>query len=367
VELPVYAADRVGIYYKTTNEYQYELKDHLGNVRAVIKKGTTAGTTEILQMTDYYPYGYTIITAGANGYRFGYQGQYAEKDAATGWNEFDLRMYDSRIGRWLSVDPEGEFYSPYLGMGNDPVNSVDPTGGTIWDYIKAWVGAKLYGTSVNTWIDGKTGRKYYTYIGAEVIDGKSIVTLHRVLDKKVRPVAALNLKGTVGLQAGFKIGNPIIAGKVEANAFAFQMFDSKIDLITGKTENDKQSLFNSNYTGIKTESGGALELTVGGKNIVNPKFKYKYIVKNGYNRPYVQDGSGHWDNEVQFSTKESFGPDLFDPTTSGGKPLPLTPSARTSIKTGIKASHDRVVLNAGMAFKAILGFEANLDIGFELY
>jgi RHS repeat-associated protein len=128
-EQPVYAADRVGIYYKTTNEYQYELKDHLGNVRAVIKKGATAGTTEILQMTDYYPYGYTIVTAGVNGYRFGYQGQYAEKDQLTGWNEFDLRMYDSRIGRWLSVDPDGQFYSPYIGMGNEPIKNTDPDGG----------------------------------------------------------------------------------------------------------------------------------------------------------------------------------------------------------------------------------------------
>jgi RHS repeat-associated protein len=93
------------------------------------KKGATAGTTEILQMTDYYPYGYTIVTAGANGYRYGYQGQYAEKDGATGWNEFDLRMYDSRIGRWLSVDPKGEFYSPYVGMGNEPVSTTDPDGG----------------------------------------------------------------------------------------------------------------------------------------------------------------------------------------------------------------------------------------------
>lgn len=159
-EQPVYAADRVGIYYKTTNEYQYELKDHLGNVRAVIKKGATAGTAEILQMTDYYPYGYTIITAGPNSYRFGYQGQYAEKDAAIGWNEFDLRMYDSRIGRWLSVDPEGQYSSPYIGMGNDPVNNTDSDGG--------WTGpedrAKSFAKDVNgTAYELKGGRWGVSY------------------------------------------------------------------------------------------------------------------------------------------------------------------------------------------------------------
>jgi len=54
-------------------------------------------------------------------YRFGYQGQYSEENETTGWNEFDLRMYDKRFGRWLSPDPYGQFYSPYVAMGNNPV------------------------------------------------------------------------------------------------------------------------------------------------------------------------------------------------------------------------------------------------------
>jgi len=37
-------------------------------------------------------------------------------------------MYDGRIGRWLSVDPKGQFSSPYEGMGNNPVTGNDPTG-----------------------------------------------------------------------------------------------------------------------------------------------------------------------------------------------------------------------------------------------
>jgi RHS repeat-associated protein len=45
-------------------------------------------------------------------YRFGYQEQYSEENETTGWNEFDLRMYDKRFGRWLSPDPYGQFYSP---------------------------------------------------------------------------------------------------------------------------------------------------------------------------------------------------------------------------------------------------------------
>jgi RHS repeat-associated protein len=62
-------------------------------------------------------------------YRYGYQGKFSEKDATTGQQEFQLRNYDARIGRWLVPDPEGQFASPYLAMGNTPHMSVDPTGG----------------------------------------------------------------------------------------------------------------------------------------------------------------------------------------------------------------------------------------------
>jgi hypothetical protein len=38
-------------------------------------------------------------------------------------------MYDPLIGRWLGADPYRQFASPYVGMGNDPVNLIDPDGG----------------------------------------------------------------------------------------------------------------------------------------------------------------------------------------------------------------------------------------------
>ncbi|WP_083253437.1 RHS repeat-associated core domain-containing protein [Flavivirga aquatica] len=43
-------------------------------------------------------------------YRYGYQGEYAEKEPeiGSGINSFQLRLYDSRIGRWISPDPYGE-------------------------------------------------------------------------------------------------------------------------------------------------------------------------------------------------------------------------------------------------------------------
>jgi RHS repeat-associated protein len=62
-------------------------------------------------------------------YRYGYQGQYSEENETTAWNEFELRMYDARFGRWISPDPYGQFASPYLAMGNRPHIGSDPDGG----------------------------------------------------------------------------------------------------------------------------------------------------------------------------------------------------------------------------------------------
>ncbi len=130
--------DRIGEYLPTVSPaiYAYELKDHLGNVRAVVAQSSTSYT--VRTSADYYPFG-GVINPGGTTYRFDYQGQFSEKDPETGWNAFALRMYDSRIGRWLQYDQAGQFYSPYLGMGDNPVSGIDSTGG-----FDTWFGAFLY-------------------------------------------------------------------------------------------------------------------------------------------------------------------------------------------------------------------------------
>jgi RHS repeat-associated protein len=86
----------------------------------------------VTQATDYGVWGDVLREQKTEEttYRFGYQGEYAERDEETGWNHFELREYDPVIGRWTATDPAGQFWSPYNGMGNNPVNGVDPDGST---------------------------------------------------------------------------------------------------------------------------------------------------------------------------------------------------------------------------------------------
>jgi RHS repeat-associated protein len=87
----------------------------------------------IVQEQHQYAFGAPLpglsYAVGTKRYRYGYQGQYAEHDEETGFESFQLRLYNSRVGRWMSYDPEGQYDSPYVGMGNNPVSGVDPDGG----------------------------------------------------------------------------------------------------------------------------------------------------------------------------------------------------------------------------------------------
>ena len=98
----------------------------------VIEHSNSADKLEILSWADYYPFGEVMRESCNNDYRYGYQGENAERDRETGWTSFDLRQYDAKIGRWLSTDPKRQYASPYVGMGNDPANAIDPDGGSAW-------------------------------------------------------------------------------------------------------------------------------------------------------------------------------------------------------------------------------------------
>ncbi|HLX91558.1 MAG TPA: RHS repeat-associated core domain-containing protein, partial [Puia sp.] len=98
----------------------------------------------IIEEDHYYPFGLKIAGISSqklgnsnegtldNKYRF--QGDFSEEEDYTSWNEFDLRMYNPQIGRWNQQDPFDQFATPYVAMGNDPINYADPGGGISFDF-----------------------------------------------------------------------------------------------------------------------------------------------------------------------------------------------------------------------------------------
>ncbi len=111
--------------------------------------GTGAGIAkaEAQSMADYYAHGSLMPGRnyfGSPAYRYGYQGAFAESDPETGKNSFELRNYDGLLGRWSTIDPYRQYHSPYMGMGNNPINFVDPNGG--WDNPIYGIFGNLLGT-----------------------------------------------------------------------------------------------------------------------------------------------------------------------------------------------------------------------------
>jgi RHS repeat-associated protein len=165
-ELPIYGASRLGIYYRSSETSVYQLTDHLGSVRAIISKnGNNAAA--LVGNTDYYPFGMPMPNRqvrSAYGYRYEYQGQ--EKDPETGKEAFQLRLWDGRIGRWLTTDPKRYHFSPYLGMGNNPIIFVDPDGGRPTPYEAALMAANVYDRNVELdggWARSTINNKYNHY------------------------------------------------------------------------------------------------------------------------------------------------------------------------------------------------------------
>jgi RHS repeat-associated protein len=158
IEYPIDGGgNRLGTYYRQSGEYVYEMRDHLGNVRAVVTTNGSSGTN-VLMYNDYYPFG--MVLRNANTYRYGYQGQYAEADPETGLNSFSLRMYDPTIGRWLTTDPNGQYSSPYTGMGNDPVDVTDPTGGEGTDFFQNRADGSIFWSYDNVQLKDSADFKY---------------------------------------------------------------------------------------------------------------------------------------------------------------------------------------------------------------
>ncbi|MBO9571606.1 MAG: hypothetical protein J7497_05280 [Chitinophagaceae bacterium] len=114
----------------------YFLKDHLGNVRAMVQEDGT-----LLEETHYYPFGLVqrgISTQGsgalANKKKYnGKEEQRQEFADGSGleWLDYGARMMDNQIGRWNMIDKKSEMYfatSPYVYALNQPTNAIDPDG-----------------------------------------------------------------------------------------------------------------------------------------------------------------------------------------------------------------------------------------------
>ncbi len=103
----------------------------LFNLEATSKNG---GRAE--KVLDYYSFG-SIMPGrsyqGSEEYRYGFNGMEKDDEIKGNGNSYDFgaRIYDARVGRWLSVDPMAGRYPSFTPFGfaaNNPIFYLDPNG-----------------------------------------------------------------------------------------------------------------------------------------------------------------------------------------------------------------------------------------------
>jgi RHS repeat-associated protein len=142
----------VATFYLNRGRKVYELKNHLGNVLAVVsdvKLGVSTSSLvdyyigDVVEMTDYEPFGMQLASrhwVSGSGYRFGFNGKESDDE----WNgegnmvDFGARVYDSRLGRWFAIDPFVQDYpshSPYNYALNNPIFNIDHGGKDVFSFL----------------------------------------------------------------------------------------------------------------------------------------------------------------------------------------------------------------------------------------
>jgi RHS repeat-associated protein len=150
--------DQANHYTFTRGAKSYELSNHLGNVLAVISDRKLAVDANNNDTTDYYTadvqsrqmyYSFGMIqpnTQNLSGnYKYGFNGKESDDEVSGTGNQYDygFRIYNPRLGRFLSVDPltsSYPWYTPYQFAGNKPIWAVDIDGLEEFIYIYLFQG-----------------------------------------------------------------------------------------------------------------------------------------------------------------------------------------------------------------------------------
>lgn len=354
------------------------IEDHLYEATAVMS-------------ADYYPFGMTMPGRNTNNdaYRFAYNGMEQDNEVKGNGNSYttEFRQYDPRLGRWLSVDPlagQMPWFSPYIGMDNNPILLNDPSGLKTDDWVKLPNGHVEYSSTATTNAQAEDefgtgayilpeGHTYSSSAGTVVlgkgdnftINGKSCVA------KDLSPYKSTPdtpneepLEPTVGnsgltqseIDATFNPEKKIVIGTIQ-EGLAEQISDQTESQL--KRENDKRALDNF-CRGLDNLKMGSMMLlcaplvlelapamgtgltSLGNSALYSNATLGTYLSAESAVSATVTTMSRYWLGRVTLTGLSVYsGSNLYNLRT-GGTPMPRRPITDPSTKTLVKASFLKV-------------------------
>ncbi|NQX82820.1 MAG: hypothetical protein HRT66_12635 [Flavobacteriaceae bacterium] len=138
------------------------------------------------------------------------------------------------MGRWLTTDPAGQYASPYLGMGNNPISMMDPDGGYSKDWYKNAQGDIVWHD--NTASSFENGQGKWENVGATLNDVADYLGLYSsIFSFKNMDYTIFSGKGRRGV---IGIPVPIVLKTTGLTDVGFSLSNSGeygLDRIDGKT------------------------------------------------------------------------------------------------------------------------------------
>jgi RHS repeat-associated protein len=343
----------------------YELSNHLGNVLAVVndkKIGVSSVTdsslidhyvADVLSLQDYYAFGSQMVGRSyqANKYRYGFNGKENDHEVKGEGNQQDygMRIYDQRIGKFLSVDPlvlSYPWYTPYQFSGNNPILFIDRDGAEPERNPKSAGMPEMVGKTIVFKIKQKVEDAYH--------DNEAPLWFW--------PVKAPDVRGifTQGTAVGY------ISDTRGDMAYKLNMY------VSTKSQylvNESNAGEYNNYEGAVTYdimrsfvSGKGPENYVFPKNgIISSKFLKSDVVKTALSKFLNSPNSEYGPRQSEFGMKE-LGKDIFRSGSMFSSITGLVGSAQINIKPG-ESGIDISIFNITSLTSGTFGKEALKVLG----
>lgn len=157
----------------------------------------------------------------SNSYKYGFNGKENDKELNSGAQDFGMREYDNRLGRFFSVDPFTKLVfnkTPYCFAGNSPIAFIDKNGGfqippaLAKDYpeLNSLAIALSNAVNSNPTINNVLIKEFIVAAGLDANDPASVNEALRVLSYGSGPVVQIDSKVGFSAYGFFKETTPDI-------------------------------------------------------------------------------------------------------------------------------------------------------------